>query len=270
MLGFTGWGLRLISRSTMISYTDDYVEYCRQTALDLRDPHDLALRGRDKHKITRIVHEEIVRTVKLGPRDDLVDIGCGDGTLLRMAHAMGVNSAIGLHATQEEAALVRSMGLDARQGLSRQLPLNDSCASVVVCNNVLLIVPREQILPSLREIYRIARPGARVYLGEIPFVPGPPPEPRFDTVRETLSHLYRSRGVRTCLGMARRMVFWKMSGKPVVIRSGMGVSFYAGAEEFIAMAASTGLRLVRYWLHDHWAGRNNYLFSKPAPEGPQP
>ncbi|HZQ20830.1 MAG TPA: class I SAM-dependent methyltransferase [Terriglobales bacterium] len=246
----------------MITHIDNYVEYCRQTARELRDPHDLALRGRDKHRITRIVHEDIARAVKLSPDDDLVEIGCGDGTLLRIAHTLGVNSAIGLHATDEEAAIVRRMGLDARQGLSHRLPLENACASVVVCNNVLLIVPREQILPSLREIYRIARPGARVYLGEIPFVPGPPPERHFDTARETLSHLYRTHGLRTALGMARKMAYCKLTGEPIVIRNGAGVSFYAAPEEFIPATASVGLSLVSYWLHEHWAGRNNYLFTK--------
>lgn len=253
----------------MISQTDNYVEYCRQIAREVRDPHDLALRGRDMHRITQIVHEDIAGAVKLGPGDDLVDIGCGDGTLLRIAGTMGAHSAIGLHATEEEAAVVRKMGLDARQGLSHQLPLKDACASVVVCNSVLLIVPREQIMPSLREIHRIARPGARVYLGEIPFVPGPPPQPHFDTARETVSHLYRTSGLRTALGMARRMVYWKMTGQPIVIRSGIAISFFASPEEFIAMAGAAGLSLVSYWRHEHWAGRNNYLFAKPADRGGQ-
>ena len=246
----------------MISHCDDYVEYCRQTARDLRDPHDLALRGRDKQEITRIVHADIVRAVDLRSEDDLVDIGCGDGTLLQMAAAIGVNSAVGLHATEEEAAVVRSMGLDARQGLSQELPLNDRCASVVVCNNVLLIVPKQQILPSLREIHRIARPRARIYIGEIPFVAGPPPEPHFDNVSQNLVYLYRKRGLRTCLGMARRIAYWKLMGRSIVIRHGIAVSFYASPEEFTAMAASAGLHLVRYWRHEHWSGRNNYLFKR--------
>jgi SAM-dependent methyltransferase len=246
----------------MISRTHDYVEYCRQTARELRDPHDLALRGRDKHKITRLVHESIVREVRLGPGDDLVDVGCGDGTLLRMGQAMGANSAIGLHATEEEACIVRRLGLDARQGLSHELPLKDCSASVVVCNNVLLIVPREQIVRSLLEIYRIARPGARVYLGEIPFVAGPAPEPQFDSARETLVYLYRKHGMRTCLGMARRMAYWKVARKPMVINDGRVVAFYSEPEEFIAMAGSVGLQLVRYWKHEYWGNRYNYLFTK--------
>ena len=54
----------------MISHTDNYVEYCRQTARELRDPHDLALRGRGKHQMTRLVHERIVREVQLAPGDE--------------------------------------------------------------------------------------------------------------------------------------------------------------------------------------------------------
>lgn len=249
----------------MITHSENYVEYCRETAAGARELHDLALRGRDKRDITRLAHERIVREVQPGPGDDLVDIGCGDGTLLRMATQLGVHSAIGLHATEEEAALVRATGLDARQGLSDALPLPDACASVVVCNNVLLIIPRESIPATLREIYRVARPGARVFLGEIPFVPGPTPEPRFNTARETLSYLYRKHGVRTWAGMVRRMAYRKVMGKPMVIYDGRVISFYADAKEFIAMAEAAGLTLVRYWQYEYIDTRNNYLFEKPLP-----
>ena len=132
----------------MISRSDDYVEYCRETAREARDLHDLALRGRDKKEMTRLIHEHIVEAVGLRAQDDLVDIGCGDGILLRMAGELGVRSAVGLLATEEEVALVRRTGVDVRQGLTDQLPLPDASASVVVCNSVLLIVPREKIPPA--------------------------------------------------------------------------------------------------------------------------
>jgi len=35
-----------------------------------------------------------------------VDIGCGDGTLLRMAQEIGARSAVGLLATEEEVEIV--------------------------------------------------------------------------------------------------------------------------------------------------------------------
>jgi ubiquinone/menaquinone biosynthesis C-methylase UbiE len=246
----------------MITRSDDYVEYCRETARHLRNLQDLALRGKNKQGLTRRVQERIVREVALGPDDDLVDIGCGDGTLLLLAQSAGVHSATGFHATEEEATIVRRLGLQARQGFTHQLPLADESASVVVCNNVLLIVPREKIPASLREIYRVARPGARILIGEIPFEPGPPPEPEFATAPKTLAYLYRRYGLRTCLGMLRRMIYWKLTGQPMTIRTGSQVSFYAQPEEFTALAQAAGLEFVRRWQHEDPSNRYNYLFRK--------
>ena len=171
----------------MITRSDDYVEYCRETAKRARDPHDLALRGREKKDVTKLVHQQIAEAVDLHFGDDLVDIGCGDGTMLRIADAAGAKTAIGLLATEEEVAVLRRVGLNAQQGLTNQLPLPDACASVVVCNSVLLVVPREQIPASLREIHRIAKPSARIFLGEIPYQEQHDPTPQFTTRQELLS-----------------------------------------------------------------------------------
>jgi ubiquinone/menaquinone biosynthesis C-methylase UbiE len=246
----------------MLTRSDDYVEYCRETARHARDLHDLALRGRDRKETTRITHEQIIATVELGPNDDLVDIGCGDGILLRMAKDLGIHSACGLLATEEEVELVRRTGVDVRQGLSDQLPLADASASVVVCNNVFLIVPREKIPASLREIARIAKPDARIYIGEIPFAQPNDPTPNFDTRRELLSYLYRKHGLRTWFGMFRRMIWWQITGKPPVILPGTAVSFFATPEEFTTMAEAAGLEAVRHWRHHDPDTRNNYLFRK--------
>src|SRR5277367_213031 len=247
-----------------VTYSDDYVEYCRETAKRVKNLQDLALRGRNKQEITRRIHERIVDVVGLKPSDDLVDIGCGDGTLLAMAERIGVNSALGLLATKEEVALLRPTGLQAKQGLTDDLPIEDESASVVVCNNVLLVVPREKIPASLREIYRISRPGARIFVGEIPFVQNPPPDPRFNTRREALAYLYQAYGLRTWFGMLRRMTYWSLTRKAPVIRDGAVISFYATAEEFIATAEAAGLQIVRYWQHDNPNTRNNYLLRKAS------
>jgi ubiquinone/menaquinone biosynthesis C-methylase UbiE len=247
-----------------ITRSDDYVEYCRETARNARDLHDLALRGRRNKETTRRVHERIVKEVQLGESDDLLDIGCGDGTLLRMAIGVGVRSAIGFLATEEEVALVRETGVDARHGLADRLPIGDESASVVVCNNVLLIVPRQKIADSLHEMWRVARPGARIFIGEIPFVRQQDPTPTFDSRRETLSYLYRKHGLRTWFGMLRRMAWWQITGSPAMMNPGTAVSFYATAEEFLGMAEESGMELVRYWQHEKPDDRNDYLFRKPA------
>jgi ubiquinone/menaquinone biosynthesis C-methylase UbiE len=246
----------------MIARSDDYVEYCRETAKHARDPHDLALRGRHKKDVTKLVHQQIAEAVNLKAGDDLVDIGCGDGTMLRIANAAGAQSAVGLLATNEEVAVLRRVGLNAKQGLTNQLPLPDASASVIVCNNVLLVVPREQIPASLREIHRIAKAGARIFLGEIPGAEQEDPTPQFTTRKELLSHLYRKYGFRTWFGMVRRMAYRQLTGQPAVINSGTAISFWAPPEEFIAVAQSAGLQLVRYWRCWHYPTRSNYLFQK--------
>jgi SAM-dependent methyltransferase len=246
----------------MIPRSRDYVEYCRENARMLRDSQDLALRGRNKQELTRQIQERIIAATELSSGDDLVDIGCGDGTLLRLALRLNVKSAIGFLATEEEVAIVTRLGLDVRQALTDHLPLPDQSASVIVCNSVLLVVPRERIAASLQEISRIARPEARVFLGEIPLVAGPPPEPEFDNARQTLGYLYRKHGLRTYLGMLRRMAYWKMTGQPILIREGTEVSFFAQPPEFTAMAEAAGLHLVRYWRHEDPPTRYNYLFRK--------
>ncbi len=246
----------------MLTRSDDYVEYCRETARHARDLHDLALRGRHKKATTRLTHEKIVAAVGLGPNDDPLDIGCGDGTLLRMANAMGVHTSVGLLATEEEVSLVRRTGVDVRQGLSDQLPLSDRSVSVIACNSVLLVVPREKIPATFKEIYRVAKPGARIFIGEIPFAAPKDPTPEFRTRRELLSHLYRKHGLRTWFGMVRRMIWWKLTGQAEVIRPGTAVSFYATPEEFIALAEQADLQLVRYWRHDDPDTRNNLSTAK--------
>src|SRR5947209_14550853 len=100
----------------MITRSDDYVEYCREVAHRVHEVDDLALRGKNKRKVTQRILARILREIELGPSDHLVDIGCGDGTLLRFAQDAGVSNVIGLLATEEEAQLVRRQGLRVRQG----------------------------------------------------------------------------------------------------------------------------------------------------------
>jgi hypothetical protein len=55
----------------MITRSEDYVEYCRETARHLRDIQDLALRGKNQQALTQRIHQRIAREVDLRPDDDL-------------------------------------------------------------------------------------------------------------------------------------------------------------------------------------------------------
>jgi len=124
----------------MITRSEDYVEYCRDAAQRIRKVEDLAYRGKNTAGITWRVNAAIARELNLSPDDDLVDIGCGDGTLLRLAQESGAN-AIGLLATEEEVGVVRRLGLRVRQGLTHSLPI----ANEIPCQLRALIIDVHRI-----------------------------------------------------------------------------------------------------------------------------
>jgi len=69
-------------------------------------------------------------------------------------------------------------------------------------------------------------------------------------------------GLRAWFGMLRRTMYWKLTGKPMVIRAVRRFRFNAEPQDFIAMAEAVGLEVVRYWPHQYPAGRYNYLYRK--------
>ena len=77
----------------------NYVEAYRVRALS-PDIHRMAGRD-DTNALTEFVNSRILEGMKFGLGDVLVDIGCGDGCLLRMA-AGKVSRRIGVIPTREE------------------------------------------------------------------------------------------------------------------------------------------------------------------------
>jgi ubiquinone/menaquinone biosynthesis C-methylase UbiE len=220
------------------------------------DLHALAGRGPFK-AITEFVNRRIFTELDFQPEDQFVDIGCGHGLLLQLAIASGVRSAIGLNATKEEVDPLRSIGLDVREGRTDSIPLPDACATVVVCNSVLLLVPEDKIAKSLSEIARICKPNARAWLGEIPHVQEITSVPQHTNIPEMLWWLLRKRGLRSFLGMCRRLLSGEQRG-PVLVNSQAAV-FFSPPETFIRMAAEAGLKIERHFPHRS-VDKNNHEY----------
>jgi len=212
----------------------------------MRDLHELAGRGPFR-ATTEYVNRRIFSELAFGPEDRFVDVGCGNAFLLRMALKKGVESAIGLSATDDEVAPLRALGLNVLKGVSHSIPLPDGCATVVVCSCVLLLVPEHKMLNSLREIARISAPGARVWIGEIPSVEEPSDIPQHESIPQMLWWLLRNRGLRSVLGMCRRLLTGDQKG-PVLVNTQAAV-YFAAPEEYIRLAREAGLRVERHFPH---------------------
>jgi len=80
----------------------------------MTDLHVLAGRG-PLRAVTDFVNRRIFKELAFRRGDCFVDIGCGDGLLLRLALENGVATAVGLNAMEDETRPLRACGLDVRQ-----------------------------------------------------------------------------------------------------------------------------------------------------------
>jgi ubiquinone/menaquinone biosynthesis C-methylase UbiE len=218
------------------------------------DIHELAARPNRK-SLTEFVNRQILSAIQLAPDDVLVDIGCGDATLLRMAKAMVKGSAskcIGVSVSVEEQKRLESAfpGLSFIASHAQSLPLNSGSATKIVCNATLLYLPSEDdILAALREMARIARPGATIWIGDMPEIDE---YAHYGMYRGTsmfalLRHLMKHNGLRAVAGMLRRWLKATVGSEQIVLNS-CGI-LYAGPEKMLQLAETCGLKLKTHFRH---------------------
>jgi hypothetical protein len=214
-----------------------------------KDVHDLSGRH-DKKMVTEFVNRKVLQMLQPEPNDLVVDIGCGDASLLRMMDR--TVQSVGIVATIEEQWRLESTypDLSIKAGEMQSLPLDSRVASKIVCNGVLFYLQSEsEVRAALSEIKRIARSNALILLGEIPEVDEYKQYGMYrgHSMVAFLWHLARRNGLRAFLGMIRR---WLKAtfGKERIVLNSAGM-FYARPETMVKMAESCGLVLKTYFRH---------------------
>jgi len=239
---------------------DNFIDAYRLRAQGA-DVHAMAARRKEG---TEFISEYILNALQLEPSGTLVDIGCGDGCLLRLA-AGRVSRRVGIVPNEEEKLRLEPIvaGATISKGLCQQVPLASASVDRIICNAVFMYLSSAgEVQNSIRELARIARPGARIWIGEIPVLN------EFEqfgmyrghSIFGLLRHTLTMDGPRAFAGMLRRVGNSWIGRDQLVLNSAN--LFHATPEQFLALAEGSGLQLESYGRHRELDRENNPVVSQ--------
>ena len=91
------------------------------------------------------------------PTDVILDVGCGDGHMLRTLRSAGYQHLHGLEISDYAVQRLRGEGIHMHKGKLPRIPLPDNTFDVVIASQVLEHVIRRRLF--LKEIKRVLKPG---------------------------------------------------------------------------------------------------------------
>ncbi len=120
-------------------------------------------------RISRRKHSDVLREHLPLRGARIVDIGCGDGALVRLMTREGAR-VTGIECSDSQLSRARTAepagNEDYRSGRAEDLPFEDASVDAAVFFNSLHHVPVESQAKALEEAARVVKPGGAVYIQE--------------------------------------------------------------------------------------------------------
>ncbi len=139
---------------------------------------------------SRRLYGEILTLARLQPGENVLDVGCGTGSLAILAGQTagaetaihGIDPAIAMVERARQKAKQAAVEVDFQPGAAEAIPFPDSTMDLVMNSLMIHHLPLDLRLAALREMYRVLKPGGRLLI--VDFEP-----PRAGLYRMVLDHL---------------------------------------------------------------------------------
>jgi len=108
--------------------------------------------------------EMIYDELDIKPGEKILEAGCGTGNLALKIKEKGAE-VIGLDNCKEALEIYQQKDPEAKlilADLAQKLPFSDNYFDKIASNNTLYAIPKEKQLDTLKELYRILKPGGRI------------------------------------------------------------------------------------------------------------
>ena len=139
----------------------------------------LMTRGKDKK-----FRQDTVRLAQIKPGDNVLEVGCGTGSLTLAAKAQvgpsgevaGIDIAPEMVAVACRKAARKGVDVSFQVGSIENIPFPDDHFDVVMCSFMIFHMPEDVRRKGFPEIYRVLRPGGHLFIldGALPDKPRKP------------------------------------------------------------------------------------------------
>lgn len=154
--------------------------FLHEYKLRAKDEDLNSLSGRQGRKeLTYFINQTIFNKLDMKDNQKLLDIGCGDLTLFKIADVkLSKCEFVGVLPTIEEVQRVQKdidfkgfkNQVNIQKAFSSKLPFLEDTFDKVVINGVLLLLSEEEVNATLKYISKVAKHNATIYIGELPFL----------------------------------------------------------------------------------------------------